>query len=632
MRGSYVASLGGIPLPHVRKLFGVRGFRSRPGWGFENLGGAFIRPQVVGRDDTGSIGRCCGASFTFSKSKACTGLHLLVPHRDAKNFGVSMGDEEVEAGASQSDNKNLVQGERIEQVFFRELQRARAANPTRSHANANINIVVPPAAGGGGVEEREQRDEEAVLPARGGATEECEQANDGERSGVVAVPARGEAVEEREQGGDGEQLPAVALPARGEEVEGRELQGGDGEQLQAIVLPARGEAVEEREQAVSVEEREQADDGTQLGAVALPASRGGDHVCEDGAEGDRGPPQQTTTLPATGETSDEREEGHDQPHAAQELLLPRCIKEEDCGPRGADECASERPRARPKRRAPPQSCGLIMGIIGIMTIFAVSLCIFVTLKLIPVPAQGPSVPPTAEAPTFLSLPSPTIASPAVMPAASFSPPPASPPPVEVVDFSPPPASPPPSIEVVEEMRTSLRRRLTGMFPRETPAWFFADVGSLFSDRNFVLAALEFGYPDIVRIHILGYVSPELQNDRAVLLAAVRRDGAALQFASSRLRADWGVVLKAVLGTHYAMQFVSKELKRSQQFVLAAVAQNGLTLKFVWEKFQADRDVVLAAVSQNGMALQFAAPEFQEDKEIFNLAISRGYDPADHSNF
>ena len=145
---------------------------------------------------------------------------------------VSMEDDEVET-ASQLDKLNLVRqgGDRIEQVFFRELRRATSPPGNKyssgncdvprlnkyscgNCATASANIVAPPATGES-VEEREQRDngEElrvVALPARGEAVEEWEQADEqGTQLDIVGLPARGEAVEKCEEGEDKEKLQAT---------------------------------------------------------------------------------------------------------------------------------------------------------------------------------------------------------------------------------------------------------------------------------------------------------------------------------------------------------------------------------------------------------------------------------------
>eukprot|EP01051_Picozoa_sp_SAG22_P027103 SAG22_NODE_8906_length_622_cov_1.179732_1_plen_76_part_10 len=63
-------------------------------------------------------------------------------------------------------------------------------------------------------------------------------------------------------------------------------------------------------------------------------------------------------------------------------------------------------------------------------------------------------------------------------------------------------------------------------------------------------------------------------NKAHMLAAVARDGDALQHASAGLRGDRELVLAAVARDGNALQYVSAGLRGDREVVLAAVAQNG----------------------------------------------------------
>jgi predicted nucleic acid-binding Zn-ribbon protein len=53
---------------------------------------------------------------------------------------------------------------------------------------------------------------------------------------------------------------------------------------------------------------------------------------------------------------------------------------------------------------------------------------------------------------------------------------------------------------------------------------------------------------------------ELQDDDDVVMAAVKNNGSALQFASERLRADKEIVIAAVKNDPYVIVFASEELQ------------------------------------------------------------------------
>ena len=599
---------------------------------------------------------------------------------------VSMEDDEVET-ASQLDNLNLVKqgGDRIEQVFFRELRRA--ASPLR-RADVNTNFVALPATGEG-VEEREQRNDAeqlhvVVLPAGAGgeAVVEREQADDGTQLGVVVLPAGEKAVEEREQAqadDHGIQLEAVPLPGTGEAVEKCE-QGDDGEQSQGCLFSARWE---------SVEKREEDDRGLHLQVVAFP----------------------------TTEARGEREEGDDkeQLQAAQELL-PRCINEEDCGRQGA-ECASEHPtRPRPRRRrfASPQcSCDFnIMGIIGVtFIVLAMAVGLFVVFKLIPEstphePAVSIPVPPTA--PTFLAptipLPSPTapvLVGPPIAPPAApkvIAPPQQPPAAPEVIAPTNLPGAPSPSLacpdsapaapkviaptnpqgasspvggptansagDPVDEFRPE-ESDGTGHTPPTAPG---SPTPSGPNPRLRLSPARQEPPPSPVSpapnangnaaLAAAGHspssgLTPMTDADLAMwnIMIVRKRQNTFIRIPSGpeiAILSPTGVVLfdadcdglvltskdfvlkllKAFMFDHdydvgWILKCVSPNLKEDKDVVLAAVLRYGLALEFASEALRADREVVLAAVGEDGMALVFArlaAPYGEADTQIVRVAL------------
>ena len=54
-------------------------------------------------------------------------------------------------------------------------------------------------------------------------------------------------------------------------------------------------------------------------------------------------------------------------------------------------------------------------------------------------------------------------------------------------------------------------------------------------------------------------------------------------------------------------------------MLAAVKNDGLALEYASDTLKADREVVLEAVKQNGYALEYASEELQNDPELKKLA-------------
>ena len=64
------------------------------------------------------------------------------------------------------------------------------------------------------------------------------------------------------------------------------------------------------------------------------------------------------------------------------------------------------------------------------------------------------------------------------------------------------------------------------------------------------------------------------NNIEFVLAAVRQDSEALQYASNKLKNNRKIVLVAVRQDGLALQYASDELKNNREIVLSAVRQNG----------------------------------------------------------
>ena len=73
---------------------------------------------------------------------------------------------------------------------------------------------------------------------------------------------------------------------------------------------------------------------------------------------------------------------------------------------------------------------------------------------------------------------------------------------------------------------------------------------------------------------------------------------------------------------WALEYASEKLQNDKEIVLAAVKQSGYALKYAANEFKNDKNVVLAAVKQNGDALEFA-PELQGDRDVAFAAIWQG---------
>jgi len=68
-----------------------------------------------------------------------------------------------------------------------------------------------------------------------------------------------------------------------------------------------------------------------------------------------------------------------------------------------------------------------------------------------------------------------------------------------------------------------------------------------------------------------------------------------------------------------LEYASPQLKQDREIVLAAVAQNGLALKFANTALKSDKDIVMVAVDENGLAIQYSC--LSDDKDIAKKALN-----------
>ena len=136
----------------------------------------------------------------------------------------------------------------------------------------------------------------------------------------------------------------------------------------------------------------------------------------------------------------------------------------------------------------------------------------------------------------------------------------------------------------------------------------------YEDRNFVL-------DEVRKDGRLLKNAKNFQNDRELVLEAIRSKGSALKYASEDLKNDRDFVLEAIKRKGVALRYASPVLKSDRDFVLNAIKCKSVALKYANPSFKNDRNFVLEAVKNNGLALRYAR-EFQDDTEIVETAIKQ----------
>ena len=130
------------------------------------------------------------------------------------------------------------------------------------------------------------------------------------------------------------------------------------------------------------------------------------------------------------------------------------------------------------------------------------------------------------------------------------------------------------------------------------------------------------------------------NYKQVVLAAVKNDGYALQYASNAMKADEDVVAEAVMQNVRALQFALTSGEHRKMVLRAHkerekwrgwIHENGLLLRGAPDSLKTDKDTVLAAVQQNGLALGFVPDFLKADKEIGLAAVEQNGLALEHAD-
>ena len=145
-----------------------------------------------------------------------------------------------------------------------------------------------------------------------------------------------------------------------------------------------------------------------------------------------------------------------------------------------------------------------------------------------------------------------------------------------------------------------------------------------TDKKQVIDALNNGK------RILEYATT-LQNDRDVVMVAVKQSGYSLEYASSTLRSDKTVVEAALMKSGHALEYASNELQGDSNMVHVAIDNTKYHGKILHNYFTHTKDnrdiqktVVLHAVGLNGLSLRHVVEPLKNDIDVVRKAIDENY--------
>lgn len=123
---------------------------------------------------------------------------------------------------------------------------------------------------------------------------------------------------------------------------------------------------------------------------------------------------------------------------------------------------------------------------------------------------------------------------------------------------------------------------------------------------------------------LRYASRRLQDDKALVLAAVQQNWWAWRSASPRCKVDKQVVMAVLRENGYALRHVTQQLQADVDVVWTAVEQNAHALQYADETTKDHRGVVMAAVANDGCVLQYASTRLRRDRSVVYTAVRQNW--------
>ena len=130
-------------------------------------------------------------------------------------------------------------------------------------------------------------------------------------------------------------------------------------------------------------------------------------------------------------------------------------------------------------------------------------------------------------------------------------------------------------------------------------------------------------------------TPALLDDKDFVIAFLAMCGTDLSTVSPRLHSDVDVVKAAIAGctacnnpggdSRSVLTYMPRDVQNSRSLVLAAVKRRGADLEFARDEFKADRGIVTAAVENDGRALVHASDALKDDAAVVSKAVMQSPD-------
>lgn len=122
---------------------------------------------------------------------------------------------------------------------------------------------------------------------------------------------------------------------------------------------------------------------------------------------------------------------------------------------------------------------------------------------------------------------------------------------------------------------------------------------------------------------LEYVDPEYRSDKDVVMAAVKRHGPQLKFASDSMKDNYSIVMTAVGNQKFGdsvLCYASDRLRNDEDIVMKAVERKGVELGGASDRLRKDPEICAIAINQDPMAIQYVHYDNPKYNELAMKAI------------
>jgi hypothetical protein len=121
--------------------------------------------------------------------------------------------------------------------------------------------------------------------------------------------------------------------------------------------------------------------------------------------------------------------------------------------------------------------------------------------------------------------------------------------------------------------------------------------------------------------LLRKLPAKMQDDYDFVLAAVKKDGPSIQYASERLKELFPIALAAVYSGS-GLEHLSIEMRSKLQIARAAVFRGGAQIRFLPDAIKRNPKILYAALKQSVEAYCFLPDDLKNDREIAKIVISK----------